>query len=44
MVDSNAVVHAVRLISVAEDAHQIDPGLTITGNPGNAESVDGSSA
>src|SRR3954464_8192487 len=31
MAGSDAVVHAVRPISLAEDAQQIDPGLKITG-------------
>src|SRR4051812_1752471 len=31
----NTVVHAVRPISLAKYARQINPGLTITGNPGN---------
>ena len=32
----NVVVHVVRPVSLAEDALQNDPSLTITGNPGKA--------
>ena len=31
MAGSDAVVHAVRPISLVEDAQQVDPGLTIIG-------------
>jgi NAD(P)-dependent dehydrogenase (short-subunit alcohol dehydrogenase family) len=38
--DSNAVVHAVRAISLAEDSRQGDPGLISVGNPANVGKVD----
>jgi hypothetical protein len=38
MAGSYTAVHAARPISLAENAQQIDPGLKITGHPGNAGS------
>jgi len=37
MANSNAVVHAVRPISVAEDARQGDPSLIVTGKLANID-------
>jgi hypothetical protein len=38
MAGSNAVVHVVRPVSLAEDAQQSNPRLTIIRNPGNTGS------